>query len=343
MVHLDVDTIGSTNSSHRVSDVVISEINYNSTHVGEADTLEFIELFNQRDYAVDISGWRLDNAVSFVFPEGTVLAAKSLLVVVGFDPANLALLNAFKAAYSVGDDVTIIGPFTGSLSNGGERIVLERPDTPPTEEPLFTPYIAQDEVDYDDKNGWAISADGGGDSLHRVGGELYGNLSGSWQGLIPSPGQTGLIVVEGDYDGDGQVDSADLDIVKSGFGSAFSLSDLFAVRNNTPVVQPAMVINFESQDTADVLIENTLEATKNDQIVLFVGDVEMPVVTGKPVDFQSLDLGEAVVAESDIDAADGNGAETDIEIDRQAKRRVDVRLHRSLYDLLEEDLGVFGV
>ena len=56
------------------------------------------------------------------------------------------------------------------------------------------------------------------------------------------------VVVEGDYDWDGLVDDDDLDLVRSGFGTDYTLADLFAVRNNfgnsaavTAVPEPASI------------------------------------------------------------------------------------------------------
>ena len=86
LVHLATDTLGSENSSHKVSDVIISEVMY---HPASNDgNLEYIEIFNQSDATLDLAGWRIDNAVSFTFPSNTILNADSVLLIVGFDPAD---------------------------------------------------------------------------------------------------------------------------------------------------------------------------------------------------------------------------------------------------------------
>ena len=55
------------------ADVVINEVNYN----GEPNTAlnEFVELFNTGPDTVDLTGWVIDDAVGYAFPDGTLLAA----------------------------------------------------------------------------------------------------------------------------------------------------------------------------------------------------------------------------------------------------------------------------
>ena len=44
--------------------------------------------------------------------------------VVGFDPADTSLLAEFEATYAVSTGSRIYGPYSGNLSNRGERIAL---------------------------------------------------------------------------------------------------------------------------------------------------------------------------------------------------------------------------
>ena len=79
-----------------------------------ADSLTWIELYNKGQTDVDLSGWRLDKAIGYEIPEGTVLAPDTYLVV------------AKDVEYLQGlyPDVPMVGDFSGRLSNSGETIVL---------------------------------------------------------------------------------------------------------------------------------------------------------------------------------------------------------------------------
>ena len=93
------------------STVVFNEIMY---HPADNDAAgEWIELHNQMSVDMDLSGWRLDDAVDFAFPKGTVIGGGSYLVVAA-DPAAMAAAGYADA----------LGPYTGRLSNGGERVEL---------------------------------------------------------------------------------------------------------------------------------------------------------------------------------------------------------------------------
>jgi hypothetical protein len=90
--------------------VVLNEIHYNPAN----PALEFVELHNPLSVNVDLSGWRFDGGVTFPFPEGTVIVARGYLVVAA-NPTALQAATGFAGA---------LGPFTGTLSNGGETIRL---------------------------------------------------------------------------------------------------------------------------------------------------------------------------------------------------------------------------
>ena len=89
--------------------VLINEVMYHPS--GDAPELEFVELFNTLCYDLDLSGWAVDGGVEYTFPDGTFIPAEGYLVVAS-SPSFLGITNA-------------VGPFSGQLSNGGERIRLE--------------------------------------------------------------------------------------------------------------------------------------------------------------------------------------------------------------------------
>ena len=92
--------------------VSITEIHYNPP-LADGDC-EFLELYNESTILVDLSGYRLNRGIHYVFPDGTVL-----------DPGEYWVLavNAtdFRNRYGFTPD----GVYTGRLDNGGERITLE--------------------------------------------------------------------------------------------------------------------------------------------------------------------------------------------------------------------------
>ncbi len=106
---------------------------------------EWIELTHRGEQTVDLSGWSLDEAIRFQFPEGTRLGPGAFLVI-----ANDAALLREKYP----ELTRVIGDFEGSLSNGGENILLrDRAGNP------------ADQVRYYDGGRWPGYADGGGSSL----------------------------------------------------------------------------------------------------------------------------------------------------------------------------------
>ena len=124
--------------------LVISEIMYHP--VDQDETLEFIELYNNQATSEDLSGYAFTNGIQYEFKPGTVIGAKQYLVVAR-DP------NAVAAAYPdlVG---SVLGPFTGRLSNDGERIELSNPSG----EIIIS-------IRYGDERPWPTSPDGTGHSL----------------------------------------------------------------------------------------------------------------------------------------------------------------------------------
>src|SRR5205823_5609346 len=123
----------------------ITEIMYNPIGGG---LYEFIELQNVGTTILDLTGMTFEG-VTFTFVEGTTLAPGARLVLSSdTDP------TAFAARYP---GVVVGGRFSGSLSNGGEKLTLRD---------RFGQIIVS--VDYDDERGWPKAADGGGSSLEIV-------------------------------------------------------------------------------------------------------------------------------------------------------------------------------
>ena len=215
-------TLGGANSAPRVGPVLISEVHYNPGVPSPAalaadpnvaaDDLEFLEIYNPTNAAVDLTEWRIRGGVDFNFAPGLSLAAGETLVLIPFNPGDIQNANrlaAFRAHYDIDAGTTLLGGYAGQLSDSGERVELQRPDSPPPEDPLFIPRLSEDTVFYDNLPPWETSAAGEGDSLNRSGVSAYGNLSGSWFAGLPSPGTVDLDL-PGDFTGDGVVNVEDI-------------------------------------------------------------------------------------------------------------------------------------
>ena len=175
------------------ADIVINELMYHApTLAGGIPSAEYIELVNPTDGDVNLwndgGPWRLDGGVEYLFPENTVIPAGGTLLVADFDPSNAYYSALFHEDYSVpGDSVQILGPYNGQLSDGGERIALERA-LPPETPDGGNSWVIIDEVIYFDRAPFPLESDGDGQSLHRQSLTLSGNDPANWISDAPSPG-----------------------------------------------------------------------------------------------------------------------------------------------------------
>ena len=105
--------------------VVFNEIQYNPQ--GPSEEGEWIELFNQMGVLTDLSGWRIDG-IDFTFPPRTFIAPGGYLVVAKQPTAGQ------------------LGPFSGNLENGGEKLRL-----------LNQSGRLMDELSYGDDGRWTMT------------------------------------------------------------------------------------------------------------------------------------------------------------------------------------------
>ena len=126
-----------------VSEVMYHPVEDGGTPLGD-ETLEFIELYNNRAVFEDLTGYAFTNGIRYTFEPGTIIGAREYLVVAR-DP------NALEAAYGVSG---VHGPFTGRLNNDGERIELSNSNG----EIVIS-------FRYNDGRPWPASPDGTGHSL----------------------------------------------------------------------------------------------------------------------------------------------------------------------------------
>ncbi len=201
-------TPGTTNALSSNRYVVISEIVYHplseaiasdEDEGAEYTVHEFIELHNPTDSPVALwnsnGTWRIADGVDYRFAPNTTLEPHGYLTIVSFDPGDSALMDDFLDTYGiVRGDVTIVGPYAGKLSNRGERIVLERPQSQPVAG-LFFAWVIVDEVVYSDRSPWPSAPDGSKYPLQRRPILGHGSDPRCWSaGLAATPGSAPLSV-----------------------------------------------------------------------------------------------------------------------------------------------------
>lgn len=154
----------------------ISEIMYNppDREGMPGGDLEFIELYNPGDAAVNLDGMAFVSGVDYVFPAGAVLEPGAYWTLA-------ASASAFQAKYGFAPD----GEYSGQLKNGGETLVIQ--------DGQGTALLTQP---YDDKPPWPCGADGGDFSLVLADPDapdagsswrISTKLGGSPGGLDPTP------------------------------------------------------------------------------------------------------------------------------------------------------------
>lgn len=143
--------------------VVINEIHYDPAD--NIKRVEFVELHNAGAQPVDLSGWRFEDGVDFLFPSGASIAPGGYFVVA----QNAA---AFQTQFGFAPH----GVFTGELKNSGEKLQLRNASA-----------VSADEVNYAAGFPWPTGARGGGGSMELIHPALDNNLGGAWRASVVSP------------------------------------------------------------------------------------------------------------------------------------------------------------
>src|SRR5207249_9105327 len=139
------------------STIVFNEIMYHPAT--NEPTLEWLELYNQMSVDVDLSAWRLSDGIDYTFPNGIVIRAGGY-VVVAISPATLSAATGLT---------NILGPFTGRLSNSGEKLDLRDNNG-----------RVMDSVSYGTDGNWPAGADGSGVSLVKKNPGLASKSADNW-------------------------------------------------------------------------------------------------------------------------------------------------------------------
>ena len=137
--------------------VVFNEIMYHPGTNAVGD--EWLELHNQMAVDVDLSGWSIANGVAYTFPEGTVIPGGGYQVV-ALLPADLSAATGLT---------NILGPYTGHLSNSGEKLELYNRNQ-----------RLMDSVSYGVDGDWPVGPDGSGVSLAKQDEDSASGSASSW-------------------------------------------------------------------------------------------------------------------------------------------------------------------
>lgn len=172
--------------STRNGGLTISEIMY---HPKGTNALEFIEIFNAKQFIENMGGYRISGDVDYTFPAGTVIQPGGFLVVAR-NP------SALQSAYS-NSIAGVLGPWENS-SNSTNAGTL--PDDTGTLRLRNSGGAVIVEVTYEGDLPWPIAADGAGHSLVLArpsygtaspkawaASDLIGGSPGRWDGVTFDP------------------------------------------------------------------------------------------------------------------------------------------------------------
>jgi hypothetical protein len=166
-VFFHTPTPGMANGSGTLAThLLISEIHCDPSD-GKVQFTEFVELYNPLPVPVDAGGWSITGAVDFTIPPGTVVQPCGHLVIAE-NPAHAATYLNFTGA---------LGPWSGSLRNEGDEIVLRD-----------AALKVVDRVNYEQGFPWPTVGDFPGRSMQRIHPGMASNLGASWRSGPPTPG-----------------------------------------------------------------------------------------------------------------------------------------------------------
>ena len=170
--------------------VVINEIHANPDVATEE--VEFVELYNATDQAVSLAGGTLSGGLGYTFPASVSIAPGKRLVIVDFDPlTQSSRLLQFIAAYGASGlipGVTLLGPWSGTLANEGERLALEMPQLPDLPGDSIS-WVVIDEIIYAPLAPWPLSNEGNALERRSTASNRGGSNPANWQVSAPTPGQ----------------------------------------------------------------------------------------------------------------------------------------------------------
>lgn len=174
--------LGGTNAPHALGPVVFRRLR----HSAPAGEIEFVELENVSNQAVPLfdpayptNGWRIEGGIGFTFTEPQTMPPGARWIV-----ANTNAPSAVRRLLGLPESQVVLGPYTGQLASGGERLTLVRPDVPqlpPRPDAGFVPYYVVEELDYRSTAPWPVEATASDRCLARIVSTEPAYLPANWR------------------------------------------------------------------------------------------------------------------------------------------------------------------
>ena len=161
--------------------IIFSEIMYHPS-----GTLpEYIEIENLTTTPFDIANWKFSDGIDYEFPpfnagdaQAAFLKPFERILVSPVDEATL------RAAYAIPVTTRIFGPYTGSLSNNGERLCLDDKNG-----------ITRSTLNYSNGRKWPASANGAGHSLVVIDKDSLNDDYRNWTASTSNGGTPGSVEI----------------------------------------------------------------------------------------------------------------------------------------------------
>jgi len=167
-------SVAQANEREGERNIIFNEIHYDAEP--KTDLAEFVELYNAGTTTVTLSGWAVDGGIEYLIPAETELAPDNYLTIAQ-QP------DAVRQKYAFSTTMSILGPYQGKLSTGGELLTLR--DQQGTE---------IDQLKYGLGFPWptvnVITDDQSIGLIHHL---LDNSNPGSWRSGPPSPGYVNVI------------------------------------------------------------------------------------------------------------------------------------------------------
>ena len=159
--------------------VVINEIMFNPISGNNDD--EYVEIVNRGNVPANLAGYEFVVGINYAFPTNAVtqFMPPGAHWVVARNPASLALIHT-----NLSTNVNLFGPYSGTLANGGERLVFASADYDNViqggQNVVEKLNVPVSELTYGDGGKWGQWTDGLGSSLELIDLEGDGHHPSNW-------------------------------------------------------------------------------------------------------------------------------------------------------------------